>query len=52
MIDNYFYIDIKSFDMIWEIVKEWFEILYDFCEEIAMIFMNITFVKSDFSILK
>ena len=50
-INDYSYVDIKSFNMTWEIIKEWFEILYNFYKEIVMIFVNIVFVESDFSIL-
>ena len=50
-IDAYTRVDIKSFEMAWEVVDGWFEILRDFCGGIAAVFANTASVESDFSIL-
>ena len=50
-IDAYAHVDIKSFEMAWEVVDGWFEILHDFCGGIATVFANTASVESDFSIL-
>lgn len=50
-IDAYASINIKSFETAWEIVTGRFEILRDFCGEIAAVFANTASVESDFSVL-
>jgi len=50
-IDAYAHVDIKSFEMAWDIVKGRFGILCDFCRGIATVFPNTASVESDFSIL-
>lgn len=39
------------FEITWEIIKRWFDTLWDFYEGIVTIFVNMISIKSDFSIL-
>ena len=50
-IDAYASVEIKSFDMAWEVVKGRFPILCDFCVGIAIVLTNTASVESDFSVL-
>ena len=50
-IDAYTHVEIKSFEMAWEVLKGRFGILRDFCGGIATVFANTASVESDFSVL-